>query len=183
MTRIASMDPTTANGKAKELLDATKTQLGRIPNLYGSMAQSPAALDGYLVFRSALSKGVLSMHMRERIALLTAAINDCGYCVSAHTFRGAKIGLSESDLTATQKGQSEDPKNAAALQFVDALLQQHGLISNEDFARIKSHGWSDEEIGEMIAHVALNVFSNYYNHVAMPELDFPATAITRQRRI
>lgn len=179
MTRITSIDPTTAHGRTKELLDATKAQLGRIPNLYGSMAQSPAALDGYLAFRSALGKGVLSIPMRERIALLTAAINDCGYCVSAHTFRGAKVGLSASDLAATQKGQSEDPKNAAALQFVDALLQQHGLISDEDFTLIKSHGWSDEEIGEMIAHVALNVFSNYYNHVAMPVLDFPATAITR----
>lgn len=179
MTRITSIDPTTAHGRTKELLDATKAQLGRIPNLYGSMAQSPAALDGYLAFRSALGKGVLSIPMRERIALLTAAINDCGYCVSAHTFRGAKVGLSASDLAATQKGQSEDPKNAAALQFVDTLLQQHGLISDEDFTLIKSHGWSDEEIGEMIAHVALNVFSNYYNHVAMPVLDFPATAITR----
>ncbi len=179
MTRITSIDPTTAHGRTKELLDATKAQLGRIPNLYGSMAQSPAALDGYLAFRSALGKGVLSIPMRERIALLTAAINDCGYCVSAHTFRGAKVGLSASDLAATQKGQSEDPKNAAALQFVEALLQQHGLISDEDFTLIKSHGWSDEEIGEMIAHVALNVFSNYYNHVAMPVLDFPATAITR----
>lgn len=179
MTRITSIDPTTAHGRTKELLDATKAQLGRIPNLYGSMAQSPAALDGYLAFRSALGKGVLSIPMRERIALLTAAINDCGYCVSAHTFRGAKVGLSASDLAATQKGQSEDPKNAAALQFVEALLQQHGLISDEDFTLIKSHGWSDEEIGEMIAHVALNVFSNYYNHVAMPVLDFPTTAITR----
>lgn len=179
MTRITSIDPTTAHGRTKELLDATKTQLGRIPNLYGSMAQSPAALDGYLAFRSALGKGVLGTPMQERIALLTAAINDCGYCVSAHTFRGAKVGLSASDLAATQKGQSEDPKNAAALQFVEALLRQHGLISDEDFTLIKSHGWSDEEIGEMIAHVALNVFSNYYNPVAMPVLDFPATAITR----
>jgi AhpD family alkylhydroperoxidase len=101
MTRITSIDPTTAHGRTKELLDATKAQLGRIPNLYGSMAQSPAALDGYLAFRSALGKGVLSTPMRERIALLTAAINDCGYCVSAHTFRGAKVGLSASDLAAT----------------------------------------------------------------------------------
>ena len=179
MTRIASMDPTTANGRAKELLDLTQAQLGRIPNLYGSMAGSPAALDGYLAFRGALSKGVLSMQMRERIALLTAVINDCGYCVSAHTFRGAKVGLSASELTAAQKSQSEDLKSAAALQFVDTLLQQHGLISDEDFAHIKSHGWSDEEVGEIIAHVALNIFSNYYNHVAMPALDFPVAVITR----
>ena len=179
MTRIPSIDPSTAQGRVKELLDATQAQLGRIPNLYGSMAQSPAALDGYLAFRGALGKGKLSMPMRERIALLTATINDCGYCVSAHTFRGAKVGLSTTELAATQKSQSSDPKSMAALQFVDVLLQRRGLVTDEDFARAKSHGWSDEEIGEIVAHVALNVFSNYFNHVAAPALDFPAAAITR----
>ena len=179
MTRIASIDPATAQGRAKELLDATQAQLGRTPNLYQSMAQSPAALDGYLALRGALGKGVLSVPMRERIALLTAAINDCGYCVSAHTFRGTKVGLSAGELEATQKSQSADPKSAAALQFVDALLQRNGLIDDDDFAKIKSHGWSDEEIGEIVAHVALNVFSNYFNHVAMPVLDFPSTVIAR----
>ncbi|MBI3546475.1 MAG: carboxymuconolactone decarboxylase family protein [Gammaproteobacteria bacterium] len=179
MTRIASIDPTTAVGRAKELLDTTKAQLGRVPNLYSSMAQSPAALDGYLAFRGALGKGVLNSAMRERIALLTAAINDCGYCVSAHTFRGAKLGLSIDELSATQKSQAPDPKNAAALQFVDTLLQHRGLIADDDFAKMKAHGWSNEEIGEIIAHVALNVFSNYFNHVASPALDFPAAAIIR----
>ena len=179
MTRITSIDSATANGRAKELLDATQAQLGRIPNLYASMAQSPAALDGYLAFRGALGKGVLSLPMRERIALVTAAINDCGYCVSAHTFRGAKVGLSANELAAAQKSQAEDPRSAAALQFVDVLLQRRGLIVDEDFAKVKSHGWSDEEIGEIVAHVALNVFSNYFNHVAAPVLDFPVAAITR----
>ena len=179
MTRIASIDPTTAQGRAKELLDATQAQLGRIPNLYGSMAQSPAALDGYLAFRGALGKGVLSIPMRERVALLTAAINDCSYCVSAHSFRGAKVGLSADELAATQKSQSEDPKTMAALQFVDLLLQRRGLVTDDDYAKVKSLGWSDEEIGEIVAHVALNVFSNYFNHVAAPVLDFPAVATTR----
>lgn len=179
MIRIVSLDPTTAEGRAKELLDATKTQLGRVPNLYGSMAQSPAALEGYLAFRGALGKGVLSAPMRERIALLTAAINDCAYCVAAHSFRGAKVGLSVSELAATQKSQSEEPKSAAALQFVDALLQHRGEISDNDFADMKAHGWTDEEIGEIVAHVALNVFSNYFNHVAKPALDFPVAEITR----
>lgn len=179
MTRIASIDPVAAVGRAKELLDTTKAQLGRIPNLYASMAHSPAALDGYLAFRGALGKGVLSIPMRERIALLTAAVNDCGYCVSAHTFRGAKVGLSTSELAATQKSQSEDTKSMAVLQFVETLLQRRGLIADEDFAKLKLNGWSDEEIGEIVAHVALNVFSNYFNHVAAPELDFPSVAITR----
>lgn len=179
MTRFASIEPTGASGRTKALLDATQAQLGRIPNLYASMAQSPAALDGYLAFRGALGKGVLSVPMREQIALLTAAVNDCGYCVSAHTFRGAKIGLSTDELAATQKGHSEDPKNRAALQWVETLLQRRGLITDEDFTKVKSQGWSNEEVGEMIAHVALNVFSNYFNHVATPALDFPEAAIMR----
>ena len=180
MTRIAAIDSSTAQGQLKDLLDATQSQLGRIPNLYAAMAQSPAALEGYLALRGALGKGMLSIPMRERIALLTASINDCGYCVSAHTFRGAKVGLSSSELAATQHSQSEEPKSLAALQFVDALLQQHGQISNDDFVKVKAQGWSDAEIGEMVAHIALNVFSNYFNHVATPVLDFPSVAITRQ---
>ena len=179
MSRISSIDSATASGRTRELLDATLNQLGRVPNLYASMAQSPAALDGYLAFRGALGKGVLTIHMRERIALLTAAINDCGYCVSAHTLRGAKVGLPVSEIIATQKSQSDDPKIAAALQFVDVLLQNRGMITDEDYASIKSTGWSDEEVGEIVAHVALNVFSNYFNHVAAPVLDFPAAEITR----
>ena len=87
--------------------------------------------------------------MRERIALLTAAINDCGYCVSAHTFRGMKIGLSANELAAAQRSQSEDPKSMAALQFVNVLLQRLGQVTDDDFDKIKSHGWSDEEIGEI----------------------------------
>lgn len=181
MTRIASINPEHATGRTKELLEATNQQLGRVPNLYRSMAQSPAALEGYLSFRSALGRGLLSLQMRERIALLTAAINDCGYCVSAHTFRGAKAGISETDMASTQRAYSDVPKDAAALQFVDTLVRHHGLVSDVDFAKVKSQGWTDEEIGEMVAHVALNVFSNYFNQVAKPELDFPSVEVLDNR--
>jgi uncharacterized peroxidase-related enzyme len=179
MTRIATVAADQATGRAKELLDATQKQLGRIPNLYGSMAQSPAALDSYLAMRGALVKGVLNTKMKERIALLTAAVNDCNYCVAAHTFRGGKIGMTPEDLEATQKAQSSDPKDAAALRFVEALVQHNGKLPAAAFNEVRSAGWTDEEIGEIVAHVALNVFSNYFNHVAEPELDFPAVALVR----
>jgi len=179
MSRIAEVNPSTATGRPKLLLDLTQEQLGKTPNLYRSMANSPAALEGYLAFRGVLVNGVLSANMRERIALLTAAMNDCEYCVSAHTFRGAKAGITEGELCSTQKSHSEDPKIDAALHFVDALIQRRGLINDNEFSRVKAQGWSDEEIGEMVAHVALNVFSNYFNHVAQPELDFPVTPVLR----
>lgn len=175
MPRIPSIDPATATGTAHELLEATMAQLGRTPNLYRSLAHSPAALEGYLAFRGSLTKGVLSAQMRERIALVVAAENDCGYCVAAHCFRGAKSGLSESELLANRDSRSEDAKSELALTFASTLLRKRGQISDEDYAAVTSM-WTVQEVGEIVAHVALNVFSNYFNHVAQPELDFPIPA-------
>lgn len=176
MTRIAALEPANANGRAAELLDATQRQLGRLPNLYKAMAQSPAALDAYLAFRAKLTTGSLPAHMAERIALLTATLNDCHYCVAAHTLRGARIGLSSDELALTRRASAGAPKEAGAMTFVQALVRQHGRVSDSQFSDVKAAGWSDAEIGEMVAHVALNVFSNYFNHVAEPELDFPPVA-------
>ncbi|MFZ6655284.1 carboxymuconolactone decarboxylase family protein [Undibacterium sp. TJN19] len=173
MTRIASLDPATSAGRARELLVSTQKQLGRTPNLYRSMAQSPVALEAYLAFRGVLANGGLSMKMMESIALFTAVENDCDYCVAAHSFRGAKIGMSEQELNLVRAGQAIDGKESAALRFVQILISKRGAISDSDFNALKQTGWNDAEIGEMIAHVALNMFSNYFNHVAKPELDFP----------
>ena len=177
MSRIASLDPASASGRAAELLAATEKQLGRVPNLYRSMAQAPAALDGYLAFRAALVRGVLSTRLKEQVALLVAALNNCDYCVAAHTFRGGKIGMAPHDLALTQLARAFNPADQAALEFVRALVERQGRISDADFAAVKDAGWDDAAIGEMVGHVALNVFSNYFNHVAEPALDFPAVVM------
>jgi len=171
--RMAMIDPQSATGAAKDLLAKTQAQLGRTPNLYRAMANAPAALDGYLSFRNALQSGVLTKEMRERIALLTAEDNGCEYCVSAHLFRGEKIGMSQADLAGTREARSEDPRIAAGLAFVRGVMAHKGDVSDDTLAAMRAASWSDEEIGEIVAHVALNVFSNYFNHVARPELDFP----------
>lgn len=177
MLHINLIDPAYATGRTKELLDKTQAQLGRVPNLYKAMANSPAALDGYLSFRGALVQGKLTTALREQIALLAAALNACEYCVSAHAFRGQKLGLPPAELALNQAALASDPKTHAALLFVKALMTKHGAIDAAEFAALKSAGWRDEEAGEIVAHVALNVFSNYFNHVAQPELDFPRTAL------
>lgn len=174
MNRIPSLDPANASSHAADLLAATQKQLGRAPNLYRSMAASPTALAAYLAFRGVLTQGALPPQMMERIALLTASLNACDYCVAAHTFRGSKIGISQQELERTRAGLACDEKDAAALRFVQLLIERRGLISDAEFAAVKAAGWSDADLGEMIGHIALNVFSNYFNHVAQPVLDFPA---------
>lgn len=167
-----ALDATT--GIARELLDATRRQLGKVPNLYAAMAHSPIALQGYLDFRGALQQGVLDLKMRERVALLTAQLNDCDYCVAAHTFRGGKIGMSADDLMATRRADSADAKTAAALRLVKALLLRETANAETALTDALQAGWNEAEIGELVAHVALNVFSNFFKQIAEPPLDFPA---------
>jgi uncharacterized peroxidase-related enzyme len=173
MSRLPTIDPSEAADETKALLEKTQAQLGRVPNLYKTMANAPAALDGYLSFRAALVRGKLTNQLREQIALLVAQENNCEYCVSAHTFRGQKIGLAPEELLANREAHAADDKTTAALRFARNVSRAKGDIPDADLAAVRSAGWSDAEISEMVAHVALNVFSNYFNHIAQPELDFP----------
>src|SRR5262245_26522986 len=119
------------------------------------MANSPAALDGYLSMRAALVKGTLSEKLRERLALLTAQDNGCDYCVAAHSFRGAKVGLTADELKATRRAEAEDPKIAAALHFAHVLIEARGQVKPSALEAVRAAGWSNEEIGEIVGHVAL----------------------------
>ncbi len=167
------LDPQSATGPAQELLAATQKQLGRVPNLYRAMANSPKALGSYLAFRGALQGGALDSAMCERIALLSAQLNDCDYCIAAHTFRGSKIGMDAQDLAETRHAHSASPKIHAALTFVRELIDGKGAVAPPTRQALLDHGWSATDVGEMVAHVALNVFSNYFKQVAEPALDFP----------
>lgn len=177
MPRLTPLDPELAAGAAKALLEATQAQLGRTPNLYRCMAHSPAVLKGYLDFRAALGTGLLKTRMREQLALLVAEENTCGYCVSAHTFRGKKMGILPEELELNRNGASADVRTAAGLRFAQVVTRNRGAVSDEQFEAVRAAGWSDPEIAEILGHVALNSFSNVFSQVAQPELDFPKVAL------
>ncbi|MGH7259804.1 MAG: carboxymuconolactone decarboxylase family protein [Nitrospiraceae bacterium] len=173
MTRLAAIDPATAKGMAKELLDKIQKQLGMTPNMMRTMAQSPAVLGSYLGFNAALGRGALDAKLRERIAIVVAETNSCQYCLSAHTAIGKMVGLDEEELRCSQQSASSDPKTAAALKFAQTVAGRHGHVSDDDLHRVRQAGYTDTEIAEIIANVALNVFTNYFNLVAGTEVDFP----------
>lgn len=104
MPRLPQLTVETANEEQRELLEGTLKQLGKLPNLYAALANGPAALRGYLAMREALVGGSFSARQREQLALYIAQYNDCTYCVSAHTLRGGKVGLSERELLDTRHG-------------------------------------------------------------------------------
>ena len=177
MPRLATVDPATAEPPARALLGKVERALGSTPNMMRAMASSPAVLDAYLQFSGALSKGGLPAAVQEQIALVAAVQNDCGYCLAAHTVLGARAGLSEEDLVAGRRARASDPKVEAALAFAKAVIATKGFVSDEELAAVRAAGYSDGEIGEIVAAVALNTFTNYFNSVGQTTLDFPAVPV------
>jgi len=174
MARIKPINYEQSTGKAKELLDAVKGQLGMTPNMMTTMAQSPAVLEAYLNFSGALAGGALSAGLREKIALTAAEVNGCGYCASAHTAIGRLIRLDDQALLAAREGNSSNPKEDAALKFARKLIINRGQTTEADLSDAKTAGFTDGEIGEIIANVALNIFTNYFNEAIKTDVDFPS---------
>jgi len=173
MTRINRLAPEHAEGKTKTLYENVHKQLGTVPNLFQTLGQSSAVLEFYLNQVSALAGGVLKPAVREKIALVTASANACDYCASAHTVLGKMAGIDEAELAQNLLGRSEDPKTERALVFAKRIVQTRGKISDAELSALRSEGYTDAEIVEIIAHVGLNIFTNYFNHIAETEIDFP----------
>ena len=173
VSRVTALNPDRATSKAKQLLSAVQTKLGLTPNLMRVMANSPAVLESYLNFSSALIGGALLASVREQIALAVAEVNLCAYCLSAHTVIGGMVGLKPDTIARARNAGAADSKTDAILKLARAIVVQRGEISEDDFDKARQAGITDGEIAEVVANVALNIFTNYLNHVAQTDIDFP----------
>jgi len=172
MPRLNVVDPAQAEGKAKELFEGPLK--GKHLNLFKGMANSGAALEAYVSFSGALSKGLLSPAEREIVALTLAQSNGCDYCAAAHTAIAKSIGMSEDDTIAARVGTLNDPKLLAIHNFTINLRERQGAVTDDELAAIKSAGYNDGHIAEVVACYALNIFTNYFNLMNQTDVDFPA---------
>ena len=155
------------------MLDAVTKKNGRIPNLLQTLAHSPAALKFYLSQTEALAGGLLDIKLREKIALTAAGVNSCDYCASAHTLIGRSRGIDSDELASNLMGASKDTKTKAALDFTREMLNKRGKVADASLSELRNVGFMEAEIVEIIAHIGLNIFTNYFNHVAKTAIDFP----------
>jgi uncharacterized peroxidase-related enzyme len=175
MSRISTPATTEdAPEASRALLSAVQKQLGSVPNLFRIVSNSPAALEGYLGLQGALGQGKLDPATRERIALAVAETNGCGYCLAAHAYLGKNLArLSDAEISANRNGGSTDAKADAAVGFAAEIARNRGQVTADRVETVKAAGYSDAEVVEMIAHVALNTLTNYVNEVLGTEIDFP----------
>jgi len=159
---------------SKPLLAAVERQLGVVPNLFRLLGLSPAVPEAYVSFNDALGR-TLDVKTRERIALAIAQLNSCEYCLSAHTYLGLNLAkLDETEVRRNRQGHSDDVKADAAVVFARRVAESRGRVSDSELAAVKAAGYSEAQVIDIVANVAINVLTNFVNNVARTDIDFPA---------
>lgn len=177
MSRIPLVQPAVATGEAQLLLGQIQQAFGATPNMFKVVAQSAPALKAMWSFFGALAGGSLDARLGEQIAVAVAERNRCEYCLAAHTALGRKAGASAEEMAAAQAGESADPRASAALRVALKLVEQRGQLGDADVQALREAGFDDGQIVEIVAHVALNLFTNYVNVALAVPVDFPAVKL------
>lgn len=178
MTDFAPVEPETATGKAADLLAQVHKSLGVTPTMTKVMANSPALLQGYVALSGAIAGGTLKPAVRERLAIATAQLNGCEYCLSAHTYVGANIAkVDAAELDRARRAESSDAHVAALLKLSNAIAENAGDVDDVDLKTARAEGVTDVEIGEIVANLALNTMTNYFNILAHVDNDWPVVSL------
>lgn len=173
MSRIAPVLDANASPDAANLFAAIKAKVGMVPNLYRVVAQRPAVLSALLGLGTALGQGNFDAKTREAIALTVAKANRCDYCASAHTAISVSMKVAQDEILANLNARSVDPRLTAILALAARIVAEKGHVTDADLAAARAAGLDDGDVVEVAANVVANILTNYINHIAQTEIDFP----------
>lgn len=148
---------------------------GRPRNIYAGMAHAPIVLEAFDAMNAVIARqSSFDPRTREAIALAVGAQDGCNYCQSAHTLSAVAAGFTEEQTVAIRRGAVDfDPKLAALLDVAREAAANVGHVNDGTWKDALAAGWNDTELAELFAHVAANLYTNYFNHYADTELDVP----------
>lgn len=176
MSRLHTVTPEQATGRAAELFGAIKGAMGMVPNAYAAIgANSPVALEASLNLDALLRKGSLSAKQIEVIKLAISSLAGCDYCVAAHSLVGKRAGLSVEAVKAIRaNAPTGDAAIDALASFVRRAAGTSGTVPAAVLAAVKEAGYSDTQVVDALLAVASITFTNLLNRVNDTVVDFPA---------
>ena len=166
MQRIEPIELDHAPAKARELLDEHAARAGEPGPMIRTMANAPAVLRGYLDLNRAMKRSHLDRRIAEHIALAAQEWIGCAYCVAAHTAAAQKLGLNDRDIELAKQGTATDPAIASIVAFGQQVIAAPAEIADADVERLRSHGYRDEQIAEVVGIVSLMLLTGAFNLVA-----------------
>jgi len=155
------------------IFDDLKKGLGMVPNLYATFAHSQTALATYLALQNA--KSSVSGKAREVVNLVVSQVNECQYCLAAHTMLGKMNGFSDAQIIEIRRGHASfDTKFDALARLTKAITQSRGHVDQALVEAFFAAGWSKENLVDVIVVIGDKTVSNYLHSTTEIAIDFPA---------
>lgn len=165
-----------ATGEVARVFEQIRKALGTVPDAYvGIGSNSVAALQSLLELDNSLRNGSLIAQEIELVKLAVSEANGCSYCVAAHSYLGARVGLAPTDIEAARHGcPSGNPKHDALTAFARHLVSApRGTIAPEVVARMRAAGYGDRQIVDVLTVISAITFTNLFNRINNTAIDFP----------
>jgi AhpD family alkylhydroperoxidase len=155
------------------LFDNLKKGLGMVPNLYATLAHSANALSTYLALQNA--KSSINGKAREVVNLVVSQVNNCEYCLAAHTVIGGMVGFTPAQVLEIRSGSASfDAKLDALAKFSKDVAINRGHIDRAAVDAFFAAGWNEENLIDTIVTIGDKTVSNYLHGVTKVPVDFPA---------
>ncbi len=172
MTTFKIHTPETAPEKSRPILKDLNGKLGLVPNVLGALAESPAALKGWIDMKAAFDAGTLSATERKIVHLSVSYLNDCGYCMAVGTTLGEKEGVAKDIIADLREDRKlKDAKLEQLRQFTKAVMKRLGRPDQTDIDAFLKAGYTNAQVLEVILGVSLGIMGNYVNHIVQVPLD------------
>lgn len=167
---VHTLDSASTDGQ--KALQAAQSKFGFAPNVIGVMAEAPALAEGYLTLSGIFGNSSLSAQKQQVVLLATSYINDCTYCVAAHTTVAQGVGLSQEALDALRTGgELPDARQNALATFTRTLVESQGWAGDAAVQAFLDAGFTKQNVFEVVLGVGVKTLSNYTNHLAGTPLD------------
>jgi AhpD family alkylhydroperoxidase len=172
---MATLSPQTidsAPAAARPGLEAVRRQLGFIPNLFATFAESPTLLAGYLALDAAYTKGTLTPLERQAVLIAVSAENECEYCVAAHSTIATMLRVPGQVLSSVRDGSEvDDARIDALVRLTRTIVRTRGNVPDGTIEGFLASGFTKDQLGEVLVGVGLKTISNYFNALAGTPLD------------
>ena len=156
------------------MFDQIKSKFGMVPNLYATVGYSSTALKAFLQFDDTLNHGMFTDKEREAIALSVSQVNECNYCLAAHTMTSTMKGITREETLSMRRAKVQDPKLNALVQLAKSIVENTGKADGSLLENFFSEGYDEMALMELIGLVTLRIFTNYVFAITAIPLDFPA---------
>jgi uncharacterized peroxidase-related enzyme len=172
MSRFVQYTIANAPEAAKPLLQQIDKQLGFVPNLFATFAESAAVLEGILALDASISKGTLTKVEQQIVKVAVSTENACTYCVAAHSTIAGMLKARPDVVTAVRNGAPvPDPKLDALVAFTRTVIRNKGFSPEAAVSALLAAGYTKAQAIEVVGLVGLKTLENYVHALTKAPLD------------